>query len=355
MKNKIVIVALIIFIFFLAFYGLTYHQWQNKKTVVKTGSFNKEFTKITLNRDEVAPYFEQLQNVTKQDALINIKELPSENFNFIREFRNAILVYFDAVIFNKEILLSESRNIDYYFIDQFGLAAYKEFYDINDDSWCGVFDRPLMNYTEENMYNSILKQGFTPDTTLRLPFITQEWFLTTWFSYPIIVSQEEDTIYININYLHSNEIFNGKYKPLSVPRIMVADKEMVIEKDKALIIKKREEGKSSNYYIGLSRNELIATYNLLNINGLQYIDIYAVNKLYGYKVTNIFSVLSGYTGSYDNDYADSIDFGINYYPLSHLLFYTTIPKLWYEKMYMLERYREANITIIDPARSEVAK
>ena len=345
MKNKIVIVALIIFIFFLAVYGLTYHQWQNKKTVITTVDFYDNSTEITLKRNEVAPYFSKLKQKTRQDALKNI---PYQRFNFCREISNTFKIYWAALTYNENIFRLSGINADSYFIDPFGIAVYRFFPPVNDDYYDSV-RQTLIDPVELKMYENIFKRGFTPSNEIYISFAPQSSIPRHTLNYPIITDQKEGKSYINIHYLHNNEIFSGKYWGIS---ITTADRELFIDKDKAaLTYRYNKEKKKTGDYTDLPYNKIVAEYKVVDIDGLLYIDIFAINGLYDYKVINNFSpvwwgeIADEYSPYYlDNDSYDgpAAVFGLI---KSHT---------WWEKN-MAGYFKHANVIVTDPEKEGVSK
>ena len=334
MVKKIIITALIIIVVFSVFYALTYHQWLNKKTVISSRQMDRTKSEIVLKNDEVASYFAKLKGRTKQDALINVKVVPSEKFDFFREFQNKLATYWAAVTYGKEILYLGDTTADEYFIDPFGLAIYRN------------FSSPEYYFTEQlgadpaskKLFKPIYQQGMSAEAGIRILFMSPYRIPSYDLSYPMIFNPDEEKVYININYLHSNEVFTGKYSYKQynsfyneAPEIIIGDdtgskeaKRLVIGKDKAAVILplERDPTKSGLYYPVLPYNKIISEYKLIDIDGLQYIDVSVITDLYGYEVNNHFSILNIIS------YYDSWNWGTDHFPGNFLSKFRM--RTWYD-------------------------
>ena len=295
MIKKIIIIVAIIIALFSVLYVFSYQQWLTRKTAVTTREFGNASSTIILKREEVVPYFEKLNRKTGQDALINVKYVPSSKFNFPREFHKKILTYWAAISYSEEISYLDLRlmNMDEYEIDPFGLAIYRDFY--LDKTYDSFRELVVVESSWYNLYNSLAKQGISANTRIRVLHMSPRAIPSPYLSYPIVFNEDRGGVYINVNYLHSNKIFFGEYyiaEEDATPEIETEDKILIIGKDRAAVIlpKDRYSSMAGIYYPVLPYNDIIGEYDIIDINGLKYVDISAVSALYGYEVIKNFSI-----------------------------------------------------------------
>jgi len=311
MKLKIIYKLLFFIISFIAFvFILLYISWDNRTTYVHKRWIQKDIfamqgKTVSLKRKEVKPYFEKLARSTGQNALINIKDMPSEKFHPIRELKNKLLFYYIIAVRRYEI--SYMQNADYYKIDCLGLATYHEFY-----SDFGVFSSDFIcsSPSYQNIYKYFNNNHFDiSNNGLDIKSLDRP-FWTGLINYPVIVDRQKNVL-INIHYLHSiKDIFPGIYAAeLSCDVIEYEGKKLLIDDEKAILT---YEKKLTEKSILLRNNRIIKEYKMYKFGDLKYIDIDVISDLYQYKIDKTF--ISWYFTN-DLDYT----YGANIHELTNFI------------------------------------
>ena len=269
---------------------LLYVSWNNRVTYIEetsfqNGVFSLKYETVQLKRQEVKPYFEKLARKTGQDALINIKELPSEKFNPIRELKNRLLFSYITATRCHDVLYT--HNADWYSIDCLGLTGY---YEMNSN--LGLFYYDYLEYSPS--YKSIHKHFKNNDFSvnengLDIKSLNRPIW-TGLLRYPVIVDKHKNVL-INLHYLHDiKDIFPGSYNTgLGCDIIENNGKKLIIDDEKAILTYEKRLSEKS---ISISRNRIIQKYKMYKFGDLKYVDVDAISGLYGYKVNKTF--VAGY-------------------------------------------------------------
>ena len=292
-KKKIIKIILATSLSLFAINYIFFYQWNNKTTLIEKNDFidNKMVkTKFELKQCEVAPYFAQLKQETGQDALINLEKLSFNRYSFPRELKKKIIAYRE-ILTTGQNLFSTDINMDYFYIDVFGVASYYELSTHSKENYATYI--PLVSPTVQKLYKDIYREKFQPLGNY-IYFSDFEMACNSLaLSYPFLLGNDKKT-YINIHYLHSNPFFDGTYYNHDVKdttsssfNITVNHKELFVCNDKAVL---KESAKNiTNRY--MPPNKVLHEYPVVSIGDVKYIDMEIVNGLYDYDYNQTISLI----------------------------------------------------------------